>query len=208
MCRFCVEHGEGKRWYLQASNYAFDLESDLNRRGFMVDFVRNFETKRWKIDAGLGEDPPGRGAPQLVRQVGRGDDRLGGDAAPVQAGPAQRLTLDERGPPAEDSLARDRDRSRGRLLHRRQPDRRLREQLHRQAERAGAGEPVHRAQHRDDAPGAAGPRRRQEPDPVAPDHVHSGASDLGRRWLLGHLGSVGEATAAFRQVAPGDSSPF
>lgn len=43
MCQFCVEHGDGKKWYLEAANYAYDLESDLERRGFMIDFARDFE---------------------------------------------------------------------------------------------------------------------------------------------------------------------
>ena len=38
MCQFCVEHGEGKKWYLQAKNYAEDLLSDLRRRNFITDF--------------------------------------------------------------------------------------------------------------------------------------------------------------------------
>lgn len=46
MCQFCVEHGEGKRWYLNAENYAFDLDSDLKRRGYVVDFVRGFPKMR------------------------------------------------------------------------------------------------------------------------------------------------------------------
>src|SRR5512140_2170776 len=46
MCTFCVKHGDGKRWYRNAANYAADLESDLRRRGFMVDFVRDFERNR------------------------------------------------------------------------------------------------------------------------------------------------------------------
>lgn len=46
MCQFCVEHGEGKRWYLQAQNYAFDLDSDLKRRDYIVGFVRGFDTMR------------------------------------------------------------------------------------------------------------------------------------------------------------------
>ena len=53
MCTFCVQHGDGKRWYANAKNYAFDLESDLRRRGFMVDFVRNFERTRRSVDVGL-----------------------------------------------------------------------------------------------------------------------------------------------------------
>jgi Pyruvate/2-oxoacid:ferredoxin oxidoreductase delta subunit len=46
MCQFCVEHGEGKRWYLQAQNYAFDLDSDLKRREYVVNFVRGFDAMR------------------------------------------------------------------------------------------------------------------------------------------------------------------
>jgi len=54
MCTFCVKHGEGKRWYLNAANYAADLESDLKRRGFMVGFVQGFEQSRRSIKVGLG----------------------------------------------------------------------------------------------------------------------------------------------------------
>ena len=46
MCQFCVEHGEGKRWYLQAKNYAFDLDSDVRRREYVVNFVRGFDQMR------------------------------------------------------------------------------------------------------------------------------------------------------------------
>jgi NAD-dependent dihydropyrimidine dehydrogenase PreA subunit len=46
MCRFCVQHGDGETWYLQAQNYAADLESDLRRRGYIVDFVQGFERMR------------------------------------------------------------------------------------------------------------------------------------------------------------------
>ncbi len=47
MCKFCVEHGEGERWYLNASNYAHDLESDLRRREYMVRFISGFgETRK------------------------------------------------------------------------------------------------------------------------------------------------------------------
>jgi ferredoxin len=54
MCTFCVKHGDGKRWYLNARNYAADLESDLRRRGYMVGFVRDFERNRRAVKAGLG----------------------------------------------------------------------------------------------------------------------------------------------------------
>lgn len=54
MCTFCVKHGDGKRWYRNAANYAADLESDLRRRGFIVSFVRDFERNRKLVNAGLG----------------------------------------------------------------------------------------------------------------------------------------------------------
>lgn len=46
MCQFCVEHGEGERWYLQAKNYAYDLDSDLKRRQYVIDFVDGFGEMR------------------------------------------------------------------------------------------------------------------------------------------------------------------
>ena len=39
MCEFCLKHGEGKKWYLQASNYSEDLLSDIRRRRFIEDFL-------------------------------------------------------------------------------------------------------------------------------------------------------------------------
>ncbi|MHC4332744.1 MAG: KH domain-containing protein [Planctomycetota bacterium] len=39
MCEFCVKHGEGKKWYLQASNYSEDLLSDIRRRRFIEEFL-------------------------------------------------------------------------------------------------------------------------------------------------------------------------
>ena len=38
MCEFCLKHGEGKKWYLQASNYSDDLLSDIRRRRFIETF--------------------------------------------------------------------------------------------------------------------------------------------------------------------------
>lgn len=46
MCRFCIEHGDGERWYLNAKNYSFDLESDLRRREYVVRFVQRFAETR------------------------------------------------------------------------------------------------------------------------------------------------------------------
>jgi Pyruvate/2-oxoacid:ferredoxin oxidoreductase delta subunit len=38
MCEFCMQHGEGKKWYLQAKNYSDDLLSDIRRRKFIQEF--------------------------------------------------------------------------------------------------------------------------------------------------------------------------
>jgi Pyruvate/2-oxoacid:ferredoxin oxidoreductase delta subunit len=39
MCEFCLKHGEGKKWYLQAENYSNDLLSDVRRRQFIESFT-------------------------------------------------------------------------------------------------------------------------------------------------------------------------
>ena len=50
MCQFCVKHGDGKRWYLEASTYAYDLDNDLKRREYLVGFVRDFgESRAWTL---------------------------------------------------------------------------------------------------------------------------------------------------------------
>ncbi len=38
MCEFCHQHGEGRKWYLNAKNYAEDLLSDVRRRAFLDKF--------------------------------------------------------------------------------------------------------------------------------------------------------------------------
>lgn len=38
MCEFCVQHGEGKKWYLNVNNYSVELLNDLKRK----DFINNF----------------------------------------------------------------------------------------------------------------------------------------------------------------------
>ena len=53
MCQFCVKHGEGEKWYLQAKNYAYDLTSDLERREFLVDFLKNFDQQMTEALSGL-----------------------------------------------------------------------------------------------------------------------------------------------------------
>jgi len=54
MCQFCVQHGDGEKWYLQARNYAADLSSDLHRRGYMLDFIRDFDAHRAQRWLGSG----------------------------------------------------------------------------------------------------------------------------------------------------------
>jgi Pyruvate/2-oxoacid:ferredoxin oxidoreductase delta subunit len=41
MCEFCLKHGEGKKWYLQAKNYSEDLASDINRREMIEEFFEH-----------------------------------------------------------------------------------------------------------------------------------------------------------------------
>jgi NAD-dependent dihydropyrimidine dehydrogenase PreA subunit len=38
MCEFCHQHGEGRKWYLEAKNYSEDMLSDLKRRRFIERF--------------------------------------------------------------------------------------------------------------------------------------------------------------------------
>jgi Pyruvate/2-oxoacid:ferredoxin oxidoreductase delta subunit len=38
MCEFCLKHGEGEKWYLQAKNYSDDLLNDIRRRKFIEAF--------------------------------------------------------------------------------------------------------------------------------------------------------------------------
>jgi NAD-dependent dihydropyrimidine dehydrogenase PreA subunit len=43
MCEFCLKHGEGEKWYLQAKNYSDDLFSDIHRRKYIEEFVSHPE---------------------------------------------------------------------------------------------------------------------------------------------------------------------
>jgi NAD-dependent dihydropyrimidine dehydrogenase PreA subunit len=63
MCEFCLKHGEGEKWYLQAKNYSEDLLSDVKRRKFLEGFATNMES--------LSNDPLGlerlRKTPRFLR---------------------------------------------------------------------------------------------------------------------------------------------
>ncbi|MEW6034706.1 MAG: hypothetical protein AB1603_07625, partial [Chloroflexota bacterium] len=60
MCKFCLEHGEGKKWYLQSKNYArelFNEERQQFMKGLMVDYEKSVAGLLGPIARGLVEDP-------------------------------------------------------------------------------------------------------------------------------------------------------
>ena len=61
MCEFCVRHGDGKRWYLNAANYAEELLHDLRREKYIEEFLPEVSAKaaRWLrvIDRGRRLSP-------------------------------------------------------------------------------------------------------------------------------------------------------
>ena len=70
MCQFCHQHGEGKRWYLNAENYAEDLMSDLRRQ----EMVRHFFDGGMERDLQKARDDFERlhQAPRIVQSMVRG----------------------------------------------------------------------------------------------------------------------------------------
>ena len=59
MCEFCKEHGEGKKWYLQAKNYSqelFNEERKLMKRDFFAKFEETVVTRFGRLDQ-LKADP-------------------------------------------------------------------------------------------------------------------------------------------------------
>jgi Pyruvate/2-oxoacid:ferredoxin oxidoreductase delta subunit len=67
MCEFCLKHGEGRKWYLQAANYSEDLLSDLRRRQFIQTFFSDEDGTRSEIDRLAKLDK----APRLIKSVVR-----------------------------------------------------------------------------------------------------------------------------------------
>lgn len=61
MCEFCVRHGDGKRWYLNAANYAEDLLHDMRRVKYIEEFLPDVSANagRWLriIDRGRRTSP-------------------------------------------------------------------------------------------------------------------------------------------------------
>ncbi len=39
MCEFCIKHGDGEKWYLNAANYAEELIYDIEREKYIEDFL-------------------------------------------------------------------------------------------------------------------------------------------------------------------------
>lgn len=65
MCDFCHKHGEGKKWYLRAENYAEDLLSDLRRR----DLITHFFGQPGELGKSINQLGQLEKAPGFVRRV-------------------------------------------------------------------------------------------------------------------------------------------
>jgi len=65
MCEFCIRHGEGKKWYLQARNYSQDLLSDVRRQEFIAGFFRGSDNLQEGVE-GLRKAAQ---APAFVRRA-------------------------------------------------------------------------------------------------------------------------------------------
>lgn len=65
MCEFCVKHGEGEKWYLNAENYSDDLLSDIRRRRLIEEFITDTDglARASKYLEALGR------APRLIKNV-------------------------------------------------------------------------------------------------------------------------------------------
>jgi ferredoxin len=73
MCEFCIQHGEGKIWYLEAKNYSEELHNEerkLFMKGFFEDVEQEVVTKVGGLDKLLARDPAAARAmfPALVEQ--------------------------------------------------------------------------------------------------------------------------------------------
>ena len=73
MCEFCVQHGEGKKWYLEAKNYSEELLNEERKR-FMTDFFENVDQgvvgSLGPLDKLIATDPAAARAlfPSIVEQ--------------------------------------------------------------------------------------------------------------------------------------------
>ena len=66
MCEFCLKHSsEGRKWYLEASNYSEDLLSDVRRQKF----IREFGNIDQDMERGLDRLEKLERAPRFVRSI-------------------------------------------------------------------------------------------------------------------------------------------
>ena len=54
MCEFCHQHGEGKKWYLQAKNYSRELYNEERKR-FIREFFEKIEERAATGFGGLNQ---------------------------------------------------------------------------------------------------------------------------------------------------------
>ncbi|HWR98059.1 MAG TPA: 4Fe-4S binding protein [Candidatus Methanoperedens sp.] len=73
MCEFCVRHGDGEKWYLQAKNYAGELLHDARRAKYVEDFIPEVTAKAGRWLRVL--DRANRVTPRLAQRVSRNISR-------------------------------------------------------------------------------------------------------------------------------------
>ncbi len=66
MCEFCLEHGEGRKWYLEAKNYGLDLLSDARKRKAFEKFSARPKTSGAEFHRQMEELEK---APSFVRRM-------------------------------------------------------------------------------------------------------------------------------------------
>jgi ferredoxin len=66
MCEFCLEHGEGRKWYLEAKNYGADLLNDTKRQKAFQRFVDKSVSTNKSIHQQMEDLEK---APSFVRKV-------------------------------------------------------------------------------------------------------------------------------------------
>lgn len=43
MCDWCMKHGAGGKWYLNARNYSYELAESMNLQAYLEEQWKNFE---------------------------------------------------------------------------------------------------------------------------------------------------------------------
>jgi len=49
MCKWCMKHGAGGKWYMNAKNYSDELAKELDVDSYLEEQWKNFEQVFWKI---------------------------------------------------------------------------------------------------------------------------------------------------------------